>query len=87
MGVENMGENLKKFREEFLKLQNEREHEAVNEELLTEVPLSVPAVQSQFRYHLHSPQFPVNPTVSVPLLLGFRQTLNFEKCRTAISNS
>ena len=40
--VENMGENLKNFREEF---QNaERNYEAVNEELLVEVLLSVPAV-------------------------------------------
>ena len=50
VGVENMGENLKKFREEMegwksAELQNaEREHEAINVELLTEVSLSVPAV-------------------------------------------
>ena len=83
VGVENMGENLKKFREEF---QNaEREHEAINEELLTEVPLSVPAVPEPIQIPftpVSAPQFPVNPTVlSTIFLLGLRQTLNFEICR------
>ena len=48
--VENLGEKLKQFKEEMegwksTELQNaEREHEAANEELLTEVSLSLPAV-------------------------------------------
>ena len=53
VGVEDMGENLKKFQEEF---QNaEREYEDMNDELLTEASLFVPAVSEQFRYQL--PQF------------------------------
>ena len=65
MGVENMGENLKKFREEVegwksAELQNaEREYEAVNEELLTEVSLSVPAVTEPM-------QIPFPPVSSKP---------------------
>ena len=69
VGVENMGENLKNFREEF---QNaERVYEDVNEELLAEVPLSAPAVSgpSQISFTtVPTSQFPVpiNPTVSIP---------------------
>ena len=50
VGVENMGGNLKKFREKMegwksAEFQNaERAYAAVNEELLTEVSISVPAV-------------------------------------------
>ena len=74
VGVENMGENLKKFREEMegwksAELQNaEREYEAVNEELLTEVSLSIPAVTEPMQIPftpVSAPQFPVNPTVPV----------------------
>ena len=71
MGVENMGESLKKFREEF---QNAgREHEAVNEELLTEVPLSVSAVTEPMQTSftpVSAPQFSVNPTIPVPSSSG-----------------
>ena len=65
VGVENMGENFKKFREEMegwksSELQHaEREHEAVNEELLTEVSLSVPAVTEPM-------QMPFTPGSSTP---------------------
>ena len=66
MGVENMGENLRKFREEF---QNtDRENEDMNEELLTEASLSVPAVTEPIQIPLtpiSEPQFPINPTVPV----------------------
>ena len=74
VGVENLGENLKQFREEMAgqkstELQNaEREHEAVNEELLTEVSLFVPAVTEPMQIPIlpvSAPQFPVNPTVPV----------------------
>ena len=65
VGIENLGENLKQFREEMegwksTELQNaEREHEAVNEELLTEVSLSVPAVTEPM-------QMPFTPGSSTP---------------------
>ena len=74
VGVENLGENLKQFREEMegwksAELQNaEREHEAVNEELLAEVSLSVPAITEPLQIAIipvSAPQFPVNPTVPV----------------------
>ena len=69
-----MGENLTKFREEMegwksAELQNaEREHEAVNEELLAEISLSVLAVTEPMQIPIlpvSAPQFPVNPTVPV----------------------
>ena len=50
IGIENMGDNLKQFREEMegwktTKLQNaEREFEEAEQEMLTEVSLSVPEI-------------------------------------------
>ena len=79
-GVENLGENLKQFREEMegwksTELQNaEREHEVVNEELLAEVSLSIPAVTEPMEIPIlpvSAPQFPTNPTVPYHILLGF----------------
>ena len=74
-----MGENLKKFREEMegwksTELQNaEREYEEMNEELLTEVSLSVPAVSEPIHVPItlvSTPQFPVNPAVQGSYSLG-----------------
>ena len=79
VGVQNMGENLKKFREEMegwksTELQNaEREYGEMNEELLTEVSLSVPIVSEPIHVPITpvlAPQFPVNPTVQVPHSFG-----------------
>ena len=72
--VENLGENLKQFREEMegwksAELLNaKRGHEAANEELLTEVSLSVPAVTEPMEipiFPVSAPQFPVKPTIPV----------------------
>ena len=74
VGVKILGENLKQFREAMegwksTEIQNaERQHEAINEELLTEVSLSVPAVTEPMQIPIlpvSAPQFPVNPTVPV----------------------
>ena len=55
-------------------LQNaEREHEEMNEELLTEVSLSVPAVSEPIHVPItpvSAPQFPINPTIQVPHSFG-----------------
>ena len=45
----------------------------MNEELLTEVPLSVPAISEPIHVPIapiSAPQFPVNPTVQVPHSFG-----------------
>ena len=71
VGVENMGENLKKFREEIHN--TEREYQEMNAELLTEVSPSVPAatepMQTSFT-PVSAPQFFVNPTRPVPSSSG-----------------
>ena len=79
VGVEIMGDNLKKFREEMegwnsTELQNaEKEYEEMNEELLTEVSVSISAVSEPIHVPItpiSAPQFPVNPTVQVPHSFG-----------------
>ena len=74
-----MGESLKKFKEEMkgwksAELQNaEREHEAVNEELLTEISLCVPAVTEPIQIPftpVSAPQFLVNPIAPVSHSFG-----------------
>ena len=86
VGVENMGENLKNFREEF---QNaERDYEAVNEELLAEVPLSVPAVSgpSQISFtSVPASQFPVNPTVPIPSSSGITSDSGLQSMQERLS--
>ena len=79
VGVENMGENLKKFREEMegwksAELQNvEREYKQMYEELLTKVSLSVPAVSEPIQIPItpvSAPQFLVDPTIPVSHSFG-----------------
>ena len=86
VGVENMGENLKNFREEF---QNaERDYEVVNEELLTEVPLSLPAVSepSQIPFtSVSAPQFPVNPTIPIPSSSGITSDPGLQSMQERLS--
>ena len=86
VGVENMGENLKNFHEEF---QNaERDYEAVNEELLTEVPLSLPAESepSQIPFtSVSASQFPVNPTVPIPSSSRINSDLGLQSMQERLS--
>ena len=88
VGVKNMGENLKNFREEF---QNaERDYEVVNEGLLAEVPLSVPAVSgpSQISFTtVPTSQFPVpvNPTVPIPSSSGITSDPGLQSMQERLS--
>ena len=60
VGLENMGENMKRFREEMEEWRNpdlqmvaEREHAHLNEELLQEVSLSIPVTSAPSQNEMH----------------------------------